>query len=343
MSKILDQQLKAVVIHGPGLGEESEGFVALPLQQVPVGDIVPFDVFLKVRTNNQEARFVKACIAGQAFEEEWYVKLNSLKISWIYYQVGDEGRVLKYLVEQTDKILLDEKRHNQEKINQLHDVSQIWLQHIFRSGVAPDSNQLRVAQHLTSSFYEYLKHDPAPLHYLLDMRRHVYNLYTHTLGVLVLGMAFLAHLGWSSRDAQHFGVGVLVHDIGMTKIPQEIINQKEPLTKDQRNQIKRHPLEGFRLLKDQPHLRKEALLMVMQHHENCDGSGYPSGLKEPHIHPWAQILRILDSYEALTAARPWRGPETPSEALWTMSKDCQKKQIYKKQYLKAFIKFLAAQ
>ncbi len=341
MSKILDQQLKAVVIRGPALGELSEGFVALPLDHITTDAPIPFDVFLKVKTNEFDSRFVKVCSAGQAFEKEWLAKLSNLKISWIYYHVEDEVGVLKYLLAKTDKILLDKKRSNQEKINQLHDVSQVWLQHIFRRGVSPDNNQLRVAQHLTSSFFESLRHDPGPMHHLLEIRRHFYGLFIHTMGVFVLGMAFLGHLGWSARDAQHFGVGALVHDLGMIKVPKDIINQKEPLTKDQRNMIQCHTMEGFRLLKNQPHLRKETLLMVMQHHENCNGTGYPSGLKAPHIHPWAQILRIVDSYEALTAVRPWRGPETPANALWIMRNDSQKKQIYNKQYLLAFIKFLA--
>jgi HD-GYP domain-containing protein (c-di-GMP phosphodiesterase class II) len=80
--------------------------------------------------------------------------------------------------------------------------------------------------------------------------------------------------------------------------------------------------------------------MVLQHHENGDGSGYPEKLRLASIHPWARILRILDTYEAMTADRPWRLARSPQETLWAMRNDWQKGRIYDPAYLKAFIKFL---
>lgn len=81
--------------------------------------------------------------------------------------------------------------------------------------------------------------------------------------------------------------------------------------------------------------------MVLQHHENGDGSGYPKRLKAPNIHAWARILRILDSYEAMTAERPWRPALEPKEALWIMFEDWKKSRLFDQNYLMSFIKFLA--
>ena len=82
--------------------------------------------------------------------------------------------------------------------------------------------------------------------------------------------------------------------------------------------------------------------MVLHHHENGDGSGYPDGLKIDGIHHWARILRILDSYEAMTAERPWRHAMEPKEALWLMRNGWEKNKLFDKNYLQTFIKFLAS-
>jgi HD-GYP domain-containing protein (c-di-GMP phosphodiesterase class II) len=81
--------------------------------------------------------------------------------------------------------------------------------------------------------------------------------------------------------------------------------------------------------------------MVLQHHEYGDGSGYPEGLKLAAIHPWARVLRILDSYEALTARRRWRQEHNPSQALWIMRQEWENSVVFDPHYLARFIKFLA--
>jgi HD-GYP domain-containing protein (c-di-GMP phosphodiesterase class II) len=105
--------------------------------------------------------------------------------------------------------------------------------------------------------------------------------------------------------------------------------------------IQRHPLEGFRMLQSFAHIPWEALQMVLRHHENGDGSGYPEGLKLSAIPTWARIMRIIDSYEELTSERPWRPPISPKEALWTMRQQWEESKIYDHHYLMAFITFLA--
>ena len=69
--------------------------------------------------------------------------------------------------------------------------------------------------------------------------------------------------------------------------------------------------------------------------------GYPDGLKLRQIHPWARILRILDSFEAMVSIRHWRAARPPKEALWSLRRDWEKYRTYDPDYLSHFIKFLA--
>jgi HD-GYP domain-containing protein (c-di-GMP phosphodiesterase class II) len=83
------------------------------------------------------------------------------------------------------------------------------------------------------------------------------------------------------------------------------------------------------------------MVMIFQHHEFGDGSGYLQGLKLPMIHQWARILRIIDSYEAMTSNRSWREKYDPLGALQEMRQEWSNKGIFDTNYLVAFIKFLS--
>ena len=82
--------------------------------------------------------------------------------------------------------------------------------------------------------------------------------------------------------------------------------------------------------------------MVRQHHESSNGSGYPLGLTNDEIHPWARILRILDSYEAMTSLRPWRPPISERQAWRIMASAWVSQGAYDQDYLKSFLVFCGA-
>ena len=75
------------------------------------------------------------------------------------------------------------------------------------------------------------------------------------------------------------GLGGLLHDIGMTQIPREVVEKPAALTPDEEAMVHRHPQDGYNFLMHLPNIRKEIMLMTLQHHENGDGSGYPWGLR----------------------------------------------------------------
>lgn len=82
--------------------------------------------------------------------------------------------------------------------------------------------------------------------------------------------------------------------------------------------------------------------MVSQHHENLDGTGYPVGLRDGQIHPWARMLRVIDSYESITAPRPWRAPFPSDRALVIVKTAWKAKPDYDPRFLQFFISFLEA-
>jgi HD-GYP domain-containing protein (c-di-GMP phosphodiesterase class II) len=249
-------------------------------------------------------------------------------------------QVLQYLAHNLDNTLQDNRYSNRERAKLVYEVTLVWLRHFFLEEEGPLQKQLGQMEHLIDRLFDCVHRERAYTGFILNLRRYDNRVYTHCLNVCLIGLAFAHYLGWRAAEIQAFGLGALVHDLGMIKVPKAILQKTLPLTPQEFALIKLHPITGTQMLQNFT-LRRESLLMVQQHHENGDGSGYPKGLQLTAIHPWARILRILDSYEAMTSRRPWRAARPLKETLWTMRQDWEKTQMYDPGYLTPFIKFLA--
>jgi putative nucleotidyltransferase with HDIG domain len=103
-------------------------------------------------------------------------------------------------------------------------------------------------------------------------------------------------------------MGALLHDVGKIGVPDGVLLKKGGLTGDERDMIRRHPEFGASLLKRIPFL-SGAREVVQSHHERYDGSGYPGGLKGESIPIGGRIFAVVDVFDALTTARPYRSAD----------------------------------
>ncbi len=109
-------------------------------------------------------------------------------------------------------------------------------------------------------------------------------------------------------------IGALLHDIGKIGVPEAILNKTGPLTEQERNKIKEHPLVGVTILQPIRELG-DALLGVKYHHERYDGTGYPEGLKGEAIPLIAAIISLADTFDAMTTDRPYRKQKPKDETV----------------------------
>ncbi|MDO9535762.1 MAG: diguanylate cyclase [Bacillota bacterium] len=121
-------------------------------------------------------------------------------------------------------------------------------------------------------------------------------------------------LGIGSQELRQLEFGAFLHDIGKLEIPHEVLNKNGPLSQSEWEMVKQHPAWGSEILKPIS-LLQDAIPMVLHHHENYDGSGYPDGLKGKKIPLSARILRVVDSFDAITTIRPYRRSLSMEEAL----------------------------
>ena len=168
-----------------------------------------------------------------------------------------------------------------------------------------------------------------------------YNLYTHSANVCLLAVAMMLFMQKGVPDSQHVGLAALFHDVGMTRLPQEIFFKTSPLTQEEWYMVKHHPEIGQRLLRDCPILPLWGLRLILEHHENADGSGYPQGLPLKRQHRWTCLLRVADAYDSLTHNNLYRPNRTPFAALKEMKQQQGPRgPVFDPQTLDNFIRFL---
>lgn len=156
---------------------------------------------------------------------------------------------------------------------------------------------------LTTTFYETVKALG-----LLTEKRDPYTA-GHQNRVALLSMAIGRKLGLSEKELEIIHVAGLLHDIGKIAVPVELLAKPSKLTELETQLIKSHPQAGFDIIKDIPFvesLGKDVSIIVLQHHERLDGSGYPGGLRDDDLELETKILSLSDVVEAMSSHRPYR-------------------------------------
>lgn len=155
---------------------------------------------------------------------------------------------------------------------------------------------------------------------LHNMRQYDDLTFAHCMNVALISNILATWLNLSPKEIETATLCGLLHDIGKLAIPDQIIKKPGKLTDEEYKTVKTHTIEGYNILKNQnisDHVKNAALM----HHEKCDGSGYPFGLKGDKIDAFAKIVAIADVYDAMTAARVYRGPLCPFQVIEIFEKE----------------------
>ena len=130
--------------------------------------------------------------------------------------------------------------------------------------------------------------------------------------------ALALEVGIPDNEAVHMGIMSMLHDVGKIYIPDTILKKPESLTDDEWTEMKRHAEYGAKILGEHPYY-SVAKDIAVGHHENYDGSGYPSGLIGDEIPLSARIAKVADTFDALTTVRPYKEAWTINTAIEWMN------------------------
>ncbi len=153
------------------------------------------------------------------------------------------------------------------------------------------------------------------LMYLDDMNCASDYLFMHSVNVGLFSIIIGIAMDLPYDELCLLGMGGLLHDFGKTRITKQILDKQSQLTLEEFNQIKEHATLGYNVLKVDTYLDYRITFMALQHHERCNGSGYPWGIPRCQIHPLARIVAVADVYDALTTNRVYRSRLSSFEAI----------------------------
>jgi HD-GYP domain-containing protein (c-di-GMP phosphodiesterase class II) len=154
-----------------------------------------------------------------------------------------------------------------------------------------------------------------------------YDEYTfnHSVNVSIYSLAIGKRLGFSKKTLTELGITALLHDIGKSKIPREVLNKPAALNDEEWEVMRRHPLMGVEVvlnLKQLGEINPRMVVGIFDHHLMPDLSGYPKLFRKKEVSLFGRIIQIADAYDAMTTPRIYKKiPYTPEQALAIMLRE----------------------
>jgi HD-GYP domain-containing protein (c-di-GMP phosphodiesterase class II) len=184
-----------------------------------------------------------------------------------------------------------------------------------RQGKAVDSE---LAKKIVDGLVSSVERNPDSLVLLNQEKQAETYMSFHAIRSCTLALIFGRHLSLSRDQLMILGLGALMHDVGMVKVPDEILNKPIGLSETEFEIMESHVPAGVEILKGSDGFPKESIQIVEQHHERHDGSGYPKKINGDLIGLSGSIGAIVDVYDAITSQRIYRGGISAEDALKRM-------------------------
>lgn len=244
---------------------------------------------------------------GVSLTKRMIDSLNARNITMVYIK----DRVTEDVMIQDDiphELRIEAVKTITDTFNTMQTTNQKWQ----RIGDSLNADKLtKVFKNLIAE----IKSSTNAINLLTSVTAHDNYVFSHSTNVTIYTLAMAVKLGLDDKKLTEIGIGGMLHDIGKTMIPLEVLNKKGKLTDEEFEMIKKHTEFGFEILRSQSSISLLAAHCAFQHHEKIDGSGYPRKLKGDQIHPYAKIMAIADVFDALTSNRAYRKAMLPHEAM----------------------------
>lgn len=184
-----------------------------------------------------------------------------------------------------------------------------------RMGTALDTE---TAKTVVNEMVESISEDASAALWLTNLKNaHEYTA-QHCINVSVLSILLSDHLGFTKDQIKLIGLGAMLHDVGKMYTPVEILDKPGPLTPEEWEIMKRHPSDGYKIMKETGEIPEPSLQIIRYHHERISGNGYPDGLKGDQVSTAILISAIADVYDALTSDRIYHKGIPANKALNAM-------------------------
>ena len=239
------------------------------------------------------------------------------------------------ILELTDQAMYQSKRNGRNQVTLAKPIAETSWQEIAINTFIDilSKHNIPIKQETAEEFKNKLKNTQADaskdaLYTVADLLTQTYNPLHHT-GVIKskvqLAVSLAKRFDLPKNEIDNLRIAILLYDIGNIMLPQELLQKTTPLTEEEKNQIKEHPIIAAREILKPISEIQDIIPIIEHHHENWDGTGYPSKIAKEQIPMSSQIILIVDAFFALIEPRTYRAELTPNQAIEVIKRDAGKK------------------
>ena len=244
-------------------------------------------IFKKVNKGLIESLASYAMIAIKNAELFNNIYMQKQEIEALYEETTAVNEELNNYIEDVNKTKEELKSKNEELLNYYNEIKRGYLQTMMALANSIEANDPYTAGHCQR--------------------------------VMEISCEIAKRMGFANDKIESLRYAAIVHDIGKIAVRPEILNKGSRLNENEYDEVKKHPIIAYNILKDITFL-KNSLSAIVQHHERYDGTGYPRKLKGNQISVFAKILCISDAFDAMTTDRPYRKGMSVDKAIEEIEK-----------------------
>lgn len=293
----------------------TSGFFPVPLAIMRPGTLAPVNLYVRIRP---PAEFTLYKTGRSRLSDETRQRLIERGVSYLYVRKEDEDAYYAYVEDHIADILKDGLLPTEDAWQIVYRTSSRVMEDVFEN---PRSGRnIRRAHKMAEAAVYSVLNDRAALWCMTAVASHDYSTYTHCVNVCIFLVSACRDVLDISETAvlNRVGLGGMLHDIGKSAIPEEILTKPGKLTPQEFEQIKEHPALGLDIVKCYMDVPRLAAQVILSHHEHFDGTGYPRGLAGERIARVVRLATIIDVYDALTTERPSAAAMASYDALALM-------------------------
>ncbi len=290
-------------------------FLRVPLENLPAGRPLTFRLYHSI-----EGEFILFCGKGRVLRKEERDRLLQNHLTELYIAREELPDYREYLDRLLAELLVDRDIPIDRKVETFYSLAAGIGKEVMEAPQRPES--IAGASEVVRVSVSLLAGGKEVIHRLMGLMAGQYDLVTHSIHVTNYGLALARAAGLRDPGAvSELGLGLFLHDVGLRRIPPGLLRRRGLLCAQERSALEKHPLLGVDLLLPGKLLSPVTLGVIRDHHERCDGSGYPNGVTADRLSLEARIAQIAVAFDFLTTNNPTRRAVSSYEAVRSMCRE----------------------
>jgi len=286
-------------------------YVAVRVKTLRTIGGVAADLFVQYEPRSTPVLY---CRAGHMPDAQQFTELEAVGVENLYVRTADFATFSDGLLDSLETVMRKDSLPATEKFAAMQLAVAVAVDHTLR--LVDCAKFCELADKVGKDVVALLAEDEVLPRELYQIARHDFNTFTHVTNVASYCVMLAQQMGVTdAEELRKIASAAVLHDLGKRFIPASILSKAGRLTAEEREIVEAHPQRGYEELCGQSDLEQGQLMMVYQHHERVDGTGYPVRVPKREIHPWARMLAVVDVFDSMTAKRPYRRAAVPEHVL----------------------------